>query len=169
MVSPNDPIAPSADVAYVVGLIDRLAADLPIDTARVFVAGFSMGAVASERIGCQFAERVSAIALNAGAPWSDECSPVRPLPILVMHGTADNTFRIGLAFDVVSRWRDVDECHGEPVVAQLSDIATSEVSDDCADGVAVQFVRYQGAGHRWFAEPDATDVMWSFFEEVGRR
>jgi polyhydroxybutyrate depolymerase len=163
MVSPGDAITPSADVAYVVGLIDKLGAELPIDMGRVFVAGFSMGAVTSERIGCQFADRVAAVALNAGAPWSDECSPSRPLPILVMHGTADNTFRIGLAGEVVSRWRAADGCQGEPVVSQLSDIATSELNDDCAGGVKVQYVRYQGAGHRWFANPDATEVMWSFF------
>ena len=169
MVAPGDPITPSADVAYVVGLIDRIAAELPIDTVRVFVAGFSMGAVTSERIGCQFADRVAAVALNAGAPWSDDCSPVRPVPILVMHGTADNTFRIALAGKVVTRWRAADGCQGEPVVSQLSDIATSELSDDCAGGVTVQYVRYEGSGHRWFANPDATEVLWRFFEGVGKR
>jgi len=169
MVSPGDPITPSTDVAYVVGLIDRLAAELPIDMDRVFVAGFSMGAVTSERIGCQFADHVAAVALNAGAPWSDECSPARPLPILVMHGTADSTFRIALAGEVVSRWRAADGCRGEPVVSQLSDIATSELDDDCSGGVSVQFVRYEGSGHRWFANPDATEVLWQFFEGVGKR
>ena len=150
-------------------LIDRLAADLPIDTARVFVAGFSMGAVASERIGCQFADRVAAIALNAGAPWSDMCSPARPLPILVMHGTADTTFRIALAGEVVNRWRAADGCQSAPVESLLSDIATSELSDDCGAGVSVDFVRHEGSGHRWFADPDATDVMWSFFAGIGTR
>jgi polyhydroxybutyrate depolymerase len=168
MVSPGDPITPSGDVAYVIGMIDQLAAELPIDTKRVFVAGFSMGAVTSERIGCQFADRVAAVALNAGAPWSDECSPARPLPILVLHGTADNTFRITLAGEVIDRWRSADECQGGPIVSQLSDIATSELNDDCAGGVTVAYVRYKGSGHRWFADPDATEVMWRFFEGVGR-
>ena len=169
MVSAGDPITPSADMAYVMGLIDRLAADLPIDRGRVFVAGFSIGAVMSERVACQFADRVTAVALNAGAPWSDECAPSRPVPILVMHGTADNTFRIGLAGQVVSRWRTADGCTDAPVVSELSDIATSELNDHCADGVSVLYVRYEGAGHRWFANPDATDVMWSFFEAQASR
>jgi polyhydroxybutyrate depolymerase len=169
MVATGEPITPSADVAYVVGLIDRLAAELPVDTDRVFVAGFSMGAVMSERIGCEFAGRVTAVALNAGAPWSDECSPARPLPILVMHGTADSTFRIALAGEVVSRWRAADGCAGEPVVSQLSDIATSELNNDCAGDATVQFVRYQGSGHRWFSNPDATEVIWRFFAGIGTR
>ena len=169
MVSAGDPITPSADVAYVMGLIDRLAADLPIDRSRVFVAGFSIGAVMSERVACQFADRVTAVALNAGAPWSDECAPSRPVPILVMHGTADSTFRIGLAGQVVAQWRTADGCTGAPVVTKLSGIATSEMHDHCADGVSVQYVRYEGAGHRWFANPDATDVMWSFFAAQASR
>jgi polyhydroxybutyrate depolymerase len=163
MVSAIDPITPSADIAYVVGLIDELAATYPIDRDRVFVAGFSMGAVASERIGCEFADHVTAVALNAGAPWSATCSPGRPIPILVLHGTADRTFTIDLADDVVRRWRAIDDCTGEPVVTQLSEIATSEVDGSCAPGVTVQYVRYQGSGHRWLADPDATEVMWRFF------
>ena len=163
MVSAGDPIRKSADMVYVMGLIDRLAEDLPIDRGRVFVAGFSIGAVMSERVACQFADQVTAVALNAGAPWSDQCSPARPVPILVMHGTADNTFRIGLAGEVVARWRAADGCSGDPVMTQLSDIATAEVNEHCAGGATVEFVRYEGAGHRWFANPDATEVMWGFF------
>jgi len=163
MVSPGDSITPSTDATYLLGLMDQLAAELPVDHGRVFVAGFSIGAVMSERMACQFADRVSAVALNAGAPWSDACSPARPVPILVMHGTDDSTFRIALASQVVDRWRVADRCSGDPVVTQLSDIATSELNDQCADAVEVQYVRYEGAGHRWFADPDATAVMWDFF------
>ena len=169
MVSAGDPITPSADATYILGLVDRLAAELPVDRGRVFVAGFSIGAVMSERIACQFADRVTAVALNAGAPWSDTCSPPRPLPILVMHGTEDSTFRIALASQVVERWRAADRCSGDAVVTKLSDIATSELNDHCADDVEVQYVRYEGAGHRWFADPDATDVMWSFFSAAAPR
>jgi polyhydroxybutyrate depolymerase len=168
MVSPGDPITPSPDADYVAGLIERLMHDLPIDRNRVFVAGFSMGAVLSERMACQHADLVAAVALDAGAPWSDECSPSRPVPILVMHGTADNTFRIELAGEVVTRWRELDGCNGAAVTTQLSDVATSEVNEGCAQGTTVQFVRYTGSGHRWLANPDATDVLWQFFEDHAR-
>jgi polyhydroxybutyrate depolymerase len=169
LVPTGDPINASVDMAYVTGLIDRLAADMPVDRGRVFVAGFSIGAVMSERIACQFADRVAAVALNAGAPWSDECRPSRPLPILVMHGTADSTFRIELAERVVDRWRVADGCTGSPTTTQLSAIATAQVNGQCADGVRVEFVRYEGAGHRWFTNPDATDVLWSFFAATAAR
>ena len=162
IVSAGDPVEPSPDATYVIGLIDRLVSEWPIDTGRVFVAGFSMGAVLSERLACQAADRIAGVVVNAGAPWSDECSPSAPVSILVMHGTGDGTFRIALAGEVVARWRTLDRCSGAPVVAQLSATATSELNDDCAGGSAVRYVRYQGAGHRWFSDPDATDLLWDF-------
>lgn len=163
LVSSGDPITPSGDAAYLLGLIDRLGEELPIDQDRVFVAGFSIGAVMSERMACEFADRVTAVALNAGAPWSDTCAPSRPLSILVLHGSQDTTFRIGLAVSVVERWRVADGCLGAPAVIRLSDIATAEVNEHCDKGVTVQFVRYEGLSHRWLTLPDATDLMWQFF------
>jgi polyhydroxybutyrate depolymerase len=166
-LSTGDPIEQSPDVTYVVGLIDRLVADLPIDRDRVFIAGFSMGGALSERLGCEAASKLTAVVLDAGAPWSDECSPARPVSILVLHGTADGTFPIALAGEVVARWRTLDRCRGAPVATQLSETVTSERNDDCAAGAAVQFVRYAGAGHRWFANPGATDLLWAFIESLG--
>jgi poly(3-hydroxybutyrate) depolymerase len=91
------------------------------------------------------------------------------LSILVLHGTADSTFRIGLATAVVDRWRAANGCRGNPVEARLSDIASSEISGDCDAGVTVEFVRYEGSGHRWLANPDATDVIWDFFAAQAAR
>jgi len=168
-VPSGNPITPSADMDYVIGLIERLATDLPVNRERVFVAGFSIGAVMTERIACQAANRVAVVALDAGAPWSDTCVPAQPVPVLVMHGTADNTFPIALAGELVDRWLAADRCTGAPVVTQLTDIATALVNADCADGATVEYVRYRDVGHRWFTDPDATEVMWKFFSEHAPR
>jgi polyhydroxybutyrate depolymerase len=169
MVASGDPVTQNPDVDYVAGLIGRLVRDLPVDRDQVYLAGFSMGAVLAERMACQHADLVAAVALNAGAPWSDACSPSRPVPILVMHGTADNTFRIALAGEVVTHWRELDGCTDATVTTQLSDTASSEVNADCTEGTTVQFVRYAGSGHRWLANPDATEVLWQFLSAVGSR
>jgi poly(3-hydroxybutyrate) depolymerase len=159
----GDPIEATPDGAYVGGLIDRLAKDLPIDRGRVFVAGFSMGAVLTEQVACLYAASVTAVALDAGAPWSDECNASEPVSVLVMHGTADGTIPIKEGRRVVARWQALDACTGDPVPTKLSDNASSWQNDDCAEGTSVQFVQY-GAGHRWFSDPDATEVLWRFFE-----
>lgn len=165
----GDPVVPSPDVAYVKGLITRLIADFPIDRDRVFVAGFSMGAALSERMACEAADLVTAVAINAGAPWSDVCEPSRPVSILVMHGTADSTFPISGAVQIVNRWRERDACQGQPAIAELGDGVTSETNEQCRSGTAVQFFSYRGAAHRWFEKPDATDLLWTFFESRTRK
>jgi polyhydroxybutyrate depolymerase len=154
----------SPDEAYVVGLIDHLLTTLPIDPRRVFVAGFSMGAVLSERIACRFADRVAAVAIDAGSPWSVECAPTQPVSILIMHGTEDTTFPIEDATAMAEQWRSLDGCQGEPITTQLSPIAESALAAACDGGAAVQYVRYTGAIHQWFTNPDATELLWTFFQ-----
>jgi len=157
------PIPESPDVAYVRGLIKQLVADLPIDPSRVFVGGFSMGAVLSERLACEASDLVAAVAIDAGRPWSDTCTPTSPVSVLIMHGTGDGTFPFSNAGELAARWRGLEGCSGAPDETDLSPIAHASTNDSCAAGAAVEFVRYEGAGHRWFANPDATEVAWNFF------
>jgi polyhydroxybutyrate depolymerase len=168
-MSDGDSISDSPDEAYVVGLIDHLLETLPIDAGRVYLAGFSMGAVMSERIACRFPETVAAIAMDAGAPWADQCDPARPVSVLVMHGTEDSTLRIAGAVKVVARWRSINGCEGDPETSRLGERAESQLNAGCRDGTAVQFVRYVGSGHVWFRNPDATELLWEFFEAHPRR
>ena len=48
------------DERYVAALVDKLIADLPIDPDRVFVTGFSMGAVMADRVACRLTDRIKA-------------------------------------------------------------------------------------------------------------
>jgi polyhydroxybutyrate depolymerase len=164
MIDPGADFEESSDEAYVVGLIEHLRGTAPIDPARVYLAGLSMGAVLSDRIACRFPDAIAAIAMVAGAPWSDACSPTRPVSVLVLHGTEDVTFRIQRAGEVVARWRTIDACEGEPEAANLGASAESELHAACNEGSAVQFVRYVGSGHVWFRDPPATELLWEFFE-----
>lgn len=154
--------APSSDVAYVSGLIDQLLADQPVDPSRVYVAGFSMGAALTDRIACQLADRVAAVAIDAGTPWGGACEPSAPVSVLVMHGTADATFSIERASQMVDRWRTLAGCPSDgappPEVIGPATIATYA----CEAGADVTFVTVEGGAHRWFTQPDATALAWEF-------
>ncbi len=77
------------DVAFMASLFDALVARYHTDPKRVFVTGFSNGAMLAYRLGCELADRIAAIAPVSGAINTDTCAPSRALPVLLVHGTAD--------------------------------------------------------------------------------
>ena len=69
------------DVGFVAALIDELAATLPIDRSRVFATGISNGGMFSQRLGCELADKVAAIAPVAGSLpelLAPNCAPIPP-------------------------------------------------------------------------------------------
>jgi polyhydroxybutyrate depolymerase len=158
------------DVAFVSAMIDRLAADYKIDRARVFATGLSNGGMFSERLGCQLAGTIAAIAPVAGplpADLSSSCRSGLAVPVLEIHGTSDplipytgGQLKAGLG-DVLSAratfatWRARDACPREPVTTQLprkpSDPTTTTVqtSSGCKNGSLVALYTVNGGGHTW--------------------
>jgi polyhydroxybutyrate depolymerase len=157
----------SPDVAYVSGLIDRLVDQYAADPDRVYVGGFSMGAVLTDRIGCQVADRVRAIVVVGGSPWHSECDPARPVSALIIHGVSDQTMPVEEAATLAERWRAVDHCSGEPAQTAVGANALALTSPDCADGSRVEFVTVEGQGHVWFRTPDATQLALDFLRSIG--
>lgn len=80
------------DTSYFRALIAHVERLVPIDEKRIFVTGFSDGASMSNRLGCELADTIAAIAPVGGAnqfALSHTCSPARPIPVLHTHGKAD--------------------------------------------------------------------------------
>ena len=78
------------DVQFFLDIVADVSAAASVDPARVYVSGFSNGGGMAERVGCELADQVAAMGTVAGAVRSmEECSPSRPVPAMVFHGTAD--------------------------------------------------------------------------------
>ena len=158
------------DERYLGGLLDRLIEDLPVDGQRVYVTGFSMGAVMTDRLACRFADRIAAVAIVSGAPWTGgTCSPSQPVSVLIMHGTGDSTFRYATARRLGDAWLTLDGCPPPAAPQPIGNGATVVRATGCADGSAVTFVTVENGWHTWFSSPDATSLAWQFFTEHGRR
>jgi len=158
------------DERYLGGLIDRLIDELPVDPERVFVAGFSIGAVMTDRLACRFADRIAAVAIVSGAPWTGApCSPLRPVSVLIMHGTADSTFRYAAARRLNDQWLALDECPPPSAAQPVGEGASAVTASACDSGTTVEFVTVKNGWHTWFSAPDATALAWQFFIEHGRR
>jgi polyhydroxybutyrate depolymerase len=169
------------DVGFLAALIERLSGQYGIAPGRVFVTGMSAGAFMANRLACDRADLVSAVAPVAGTLGSGvPCAPSRPVSVLQIHGTGDPVVPFngggmvgrGGASDVLSapamaqRWSALDGCPGAPVD---SPPAPGEVQRaivaGCAGGTLVELVRIDGGGHVWPAGPaiSASHASAQFF------
>jgi pimeloyl-ACP methyl ester carboxylesterase len=83
---------PDVDEARIYAFLEHAIEALSIDRERVHMTGFSLGAMMTLRIFCQHAETFASIAAASGAKgcaFDAHEMPSREIPILYMHGHAD--------------------------------------------------------------------------------
>ena len=157
------------DEVFLRGLIERLTDAYPVDPQRVYVAGFSMGAVMAGRLACRLADRIAAVVIASGTPWIGDCRPSRPVSVLIVHGTGDSTFRYDAAVEMAQAWRTRDGCPPPADPEPIAGGATVTTSRGCAGGSVVSFISVSNGRHVWFTDPDATSIAWEFLAGRGRR
>ncbi len=162
------------DVGFISALIDELSRKLNIDASRVYATGISNGGMMSYRLGCELSDRIAAIAAVTASLAVDmvkEWSPSRPVPVLIIAGTADplvpwgggeirfggRTFGTVVSVpDTVKFWVEKNGCMTTPVVRRLPDSdpddGTSvrrEAYSRCRGGAEVVLYVVEGGGHTW--------------------
>lgn len=173
-----------ADVTFLSDLIDELSSRYAVDVHRIYVTGISNGGGMVDRVGCQLADRVAAIAPVSGAYlfW-ETCQPSRPVPVLAFHGTGDDIVPYagqGRALppirDWAAAWAQRDGCRSGPEPFVQQGAVTGERWTACEGGAEVQLYTVEGGGHWWPGaailpgvhrpsdDVDANAVMWAFFE-----
>jgi len=181
------------DVGFIARLLDRLEATYPVDPKRVYVTGFSNGAMLAYRLACELPGRIAAIAPVAGVLDSGRCPAGPPVSVLHIHGTDDGlvAFNGGIGRDsplpqarpsvaqslAVMRWRD--HCDKRPRRAVQGALHLTRYR--CADHTAVELIAVQGGGHAWPGAPlgynraptdenfNASATIWRFFERFTPR
>ncbi len=81
------------DVGFMRLFLDKLAAQYPVDAKRVYATGISNGGIMSQKLACDMADRIAAIAPVGGPDVPQNCTPSRPVPVLFVHGTEDKCAR----------------------------------------------------------------------------
>jgi len=84
-VSAND----DTDINFIVALLNQLEEDYNIESNRIYSTGMSMGGFFSFSLACRLSDRIAAVASVTGSmyqPAINNCSPVKPMPILQIHG-----------------------------------------------------------------------------------
>jgi polyhydroxybutyrate depolymerase len=169
------------ELRFTADLLDDLQDRLCVDPARVAAAGHSAGGGVTARLACELAGRVAAVAPVAAALFTEpgDCRPSRAVPVLAIHGTADEVVPYrGQGTSVASplplpavpawlaEWATRDGCPGDPEVFLDTAEATGLRWDGCRDGAEVVHYRINGGGHDLPGEVAGrplAEVVWSFF------
>jgi polyhydroxybutyrate depolymerase len=158
------------DVSFIGKLSATLQAEFALDARRVYVTGISNGGFMTQRLGCELADRITAIVsvvATLSTSQAATCAPSRPLPILYVLGESDplvpyngGTVRgdrgtILSASESLGAWAKIDGCAGTPTTRALPD----RVQDDthvsqtlyanCQGGAQVGLYSVAGGGHTW--------------------
>ncbi|MBX6749351.1 MAG: hypothetical protein IRY85_06685 [Micromonosporaceae bacterium] len=176
------------DSTYLSHLIERVKESYSVDADRVFFVGHSNGGYMSHRMACDHADQITAIASLAGVLWADPslCRPSRPVSVLQIHGTADETvnYRGGVfsggrvypgAENTVAQWRELNGC------SEAADTSTPPMDLDdavsgaetvvtvyrgCRDGSRVELWSLQGSYHVPQLNDAFATAVLDFFESV---
>jgi polyhydroxybutyrate depolymerase len=160
----------SDDLGFLRALVERIAAEHPVDRARVLAVGMSNGGMMAYRLACEAADLVAGIVAVAGTEaYADAsaCKPSRPVSVLHIHARDDSHVLFGggagpdafrdrsqvMDFvsvpETVSRWRTRLGCRAdaEPVLERPG--ARCERHPGCRGGVELQLCVTDGGGHSW--------------------
>jgi polyhydroxybutyrate depolymerase len=155
------------DVTFLQTLSRHLAEHMPVDTNRVFVAGFSQGGSLAHLYGCKASTSPAGIAGVASLAYrrlATGCNPSRPFPVVTIHGTHDPyAYYGGYGFqaplqsvpETIDMWTGVLECDETPTITELPDsvadltTVTAFHFTGCAPGSSVLHYRVNFGGHSW--------------------
>jgi polyhydroxybutyrate depolymerase len=160
--------APADEIAFLNQMLDQMATQFSVDTARIYVTGLSWGGFMAIKVGCAMADRIAAIApVGAAMPKTMVCLPTRPVSVVMINGTSDPVVPYGggtehnLQLPIVSvedsakAWAKIDRCAEKPSQTKLSahekgGMETKvETYDGCQQGAQVVSYSVKGGGNTW--------------------
>lgn len=155
------------DVTFLQTLSRHLSESLPIDTTKVYVAGFSQGGSLAHLFACRAGNPPAGI-LGVGAlafrSIETGCTPSRPFPVISVHGTADLLSLYGgygfeaplqSVSETLDMWSGIWDCDPSPVVGEVPDTAQDFTTvstftyTGCLPGSSVIHYRVETGGHTW--------------------
>ena len=147
------------DLPYVNAMVARFKAELCLDETRIFVTGFSAGAIMTITIGCNDQAGVfRAIAPMSGSLPSS-CPSNRPLAYFSSHGTNDTTITPANGMAARDEFIDKNGCSTTTMPGDRDGCVNYQ---GCDAGAPVTWCTFAGAHE---PPPYAGEAIWAFFSQ----
>ena len=168
------------DIAFIAKLVEKLVADGSADPKRIYVTGISNGGAMTMTLVCKRADLFTAaasVAISLTDQSANLCRPSRPVPMLMMNGTADTlvpyqggrgTGRFAVdgfwsTEKTLAFWRKHNGCDAKTTATDLADTDSTDrstvtrIDSNCPPGRDVVLYRINDGGHRM---PGSTDARF---------
>ena len=179
------------DVGFMHELLNKLERTLSVDRKRVYLCGFSSGAIMSYRLGAEMSDRLAAVGIVSGTIGAkqpngsirEDLNPSEPVPIIVFHGKQDQTiyYNGGGSYanclsvaQSIAFWVKADGCASPPqqTTGQNGNLIEDDY-DRCKGTTEVVLYTFVNGTHEWpkLQNNDsfnATDAVWEFFVRHAR-
>ena len=140
------------DQEFVEAILAAIESTRCVDRRRIFATGFSNGGLFSNLLACTLGDRFATVVAVGGAAALDDCTPSRPIPVLLLHGSADRVIDPLMVRRARNWWAQQNGC----------EIAITEGECVSFDDCAADVMHCEGPqAHRW--PRDGVDRMWRFF------
>ncbi|MBB4153936.1 polyhydroxybutyrate depolymerase [Sphingomonas jinjuensis] len=173
------------DVGFLRAVIGQLSARANVDAAKVYVTGWSNGGGLTQRMACEAADLVTAIAPVAHPLNTNSCRPSRPVAVLAFHGTADTTIPydgggtvlprevLGVplgwqgALQSLAAWKGILGCSSAVQATQLPGASRDQSYTACNGGKTAGLVTVAGGVHDLYTDDgsaghvDVAAYMWA--------
>ena len=174
------------DVGFLSAAVLEISHNLPVDSSRVFVAGFSSGAIMAYHAACKLAPMINAIAVVSGSLQDASCTPGKAVGVVAVHGTSDSEVPYydgsltappapitGVASTLppsVQFWVATDGCTGGTANQQSPNVVRTSFTS--CSGANVMLYTIKGGWHEWpsstsdapLSELDASRTIVQYFQ-----
>lgn len=109
VVSPQNPSETQFwDDQQLIGLLDELEAELPVDTSRIYLTGLSRGGYGAWRLAIQNPDRFAALVPISGGGPLPYAKKLKDVPTWVFHGAKDRVIPLAESQRMVDALREAD-------------------------------------------------------------
>jgi len=185
-IGDGGPTGTADDVQFTRDILSYMQTHYCVNAQRIYATGYSIGASMAYRVACTLSDQIAALATVEGAFYHippDGCQATRPVPVLEIHGQADQLAPYNGAAPKLSvqaflnLWFAIDKCNANvsQTIFQQADVVGTQWPQ-CANGTMVEHYTISDGGHVWpgSATPmptlgytthtiDANVVIWNFF------